>query len=250
MNSAFIGNLHFSHSRVFNNEQNWNPAFEYSQTCTCGHLHYAVTCIEMSPVYCTIIENIIWIEPLLRGHLSHMATCSLSQRWSLNTGLTVVLFISAVISYILTSQSYRYYLYIWTSQSYWYYLYIWTSQSYWYYLYLWTSQSYIYYLYIWTSQSYRYYLYIWTSQSYRYYLYIWTSQSYWYYLYIWTSQSYRYYLYIWTSQSYGYYLYIWTSQSYRYYVYLWTSQSYRNYLVYIIVFPTWGLPARNNIRVK
>jgi hypothetical protein len=36
-----------------------------------------------------VIENFIWIEPLLRGHLSYKATFSLSQRWSLNTGLPV-----------------------------------------------------------------------------------------------------------------------------------------------------------------
>jgi len=38
---------------------------------------------------CPFIENFIWIEPLLRGHLSYKATFSLSQRWPLNTGLTL-----------------------------------------------------------------------------------------------------------------------------------------------------------------
>ena len=42
----------------------------------------------MSLFSCPIIENFIWIDPLLRGHLSYKATFSLSQRWLLNTGLT------------------------------------------------------------------------------------------------------------------------------------------------------------------
>ena len=50
---------------------------------------HAVTCIKRSPFSCTVIENFIWNEPLLRGHLSYKATFSLSQRWPLNTGLTV-----------------------------------------------------------------------------------------------------------------------------------------------------------------
>ena len=63
----------------------------YNQTCPWGHLYYAVTYIERSPVYCIVIENIIWIEPLLIGHLSYKATFSLFQRsWPLNTGLTVL----------------------------------------------------------------------------------------------------------------------------------------------------------------
>ena len=37
-------------------------------------------------------DNFIWIGPLLRCHLSDMATFSLSQRWPLNTGLTVYFF--------------------------------------------------------------------------------------------------------------------------------------------------------------
>jgi hypothetical protein len=36
-----------------------------------------------------VIENFISIEPLLRGHLSYKGTFSLSQRWRLNTCLTV-----------------------------------------------------------------------------------------------------------------------------------------------------------------
>jgi hypothetical protein len=36
-----------------------------------------------------VIENFIWIEPLLRGHLCYKATFSLSQWWPLNTSLTV-----------------------------------------------------------------------------------------------------------------------------------------------------------------
>ena len=33
-----------------------------------------VTFIKRSPFSCLVIENIIWIEPLLRGHLSYKAT--------------------------------------------------------------------------------------------------------------------------------------------------------------------------------
>jgi hypothetical protein len=51
----------------------------------------AITSIKQSPFSCPVIENFIWIEPLLRGHLSYKATISLSQRWPLNTGLTVLL---------------------------------------------------------------------------------------------------------------------------------------------------------------
>jgi imidazoleglycerol phosphate synthase glutamine amidotransferase subunit HisH len=50
----------------------------------------AVTCIKRSHVSCLVIENFIWIEPLLRGHLSYQAIFSLSQRWPLNTGLTII----------------------------------------------------------------------------------------------------------------------------------------------------------------
>ena len=38
---------------------------------------------------CPVIEIWIWIEPLVKGHLSYMSTFSLSQRWPLNTGLIV-----------------------------------------------------------------------------------------------------------------------------------------------------------------
>ena len=38
---------------------------------------------------CPVIEKVIRIELLLRGHLFYKATFSLSQRWPLNTGLTV-----------------------------------------------------------------------------------------------------------------------------------------------------------------
>ena len=49
----------------------------------------AVTCIKRSPFSCPLIDNFIWIEPLLRGHLSYKVTFSWSQRWPLNTGLIV-----------------------------------------------------------------------------------------------------------------------------------------------------------------
>jgi hypothetical protein len=64
----------------------------YSQTCSC-----VVTSIKQSPVLkdhllLVVIENFIWIEPLLRGHLSYKAIFSMSQKWPLNTGLTVHVF--------------------------------------------------------------------------------------------------------------------------------------------------------------
>jgi hypothetical protein len=37
--------------------------------------------IYLQPIFCPVIENFIWIEPLLRGHLSYKATFSLSQVW-------------------------------------------------------------------------------------------------------------------------------------------------------------------------
>ena len=59
---------------------------------------YAVTSIKRSPFSCPVIDNFILIEPLLRGHLSYKATFSLSQRWPLNTGLTVL--IIAISNYV------------------------------------------------------------------------------------------------------------------------------------------------------
>ena len=50
---------------------------------------YAVACIKRSPFSCPVIENFIWIEPVLRGQWSYKTTFSLSQCWPLNTGLTV-----------------------------------------------------------------------------------------------------------------------------------------------------------------
>ena len=50
---------------------------------------HAVTCIKRSPFSGPVIENFIWIEPLLRCHQSYKATFALFQRWPLNTGLTV-----------------------------------------------------------------------------------------------------------------------------------------------------------------
>jgi hypothetical protein len=60
---------------------------EYSQTCPCSHLYANV--MFSSP----IIEKFIWIEPLLRGHLSYKATFSLPQWCPLNTGLTVYMYL-------------------------------------------------------------------------------------------------------------------------------------------------------------
>jgi hypothetical protein len=48
-----------------------------------------VTSFKQSPFPCPVIENFIWIEFLLRGHLSYKATFSLFQWWPLNTHLTV-----------------------------------------------------------------------------------------------------------------------------------------------------------------
>ena len=49
-----------------------------------------VTCIKRSYFSWPVIEHFIWIEPFIRGHLSYKVTFSLSQRWPLNTGLTVL----------------------------------------------------------------------------------------------------------------------------------------------------------------
>jgi len=50
---------------------------------------HAVSCIRRSHISCPVIENFIWIEPLLRGLLSYQATFSLSERWPINTGWIV-----------------------------------------------------------------------------------------------------------------------------------------------------------------
>jgi hypothetical protein len=50
---------------------------------------HAVSCIRRSHISCPVIDNFIWIEPLLRGLLSYQATFSLSERWPLNTGWIV-----------------------------------------------------------------------------------------------------------------------------------------------------------------
>ena len=52
-----------------------------------------------SPFSCPVIENFVWIEPLLRGHLSYKATFYLSHRWLLNTGLTVNATLKGLIVY-------------------------------------------------------------------------------------------------------------------------------------------------------
>ena len=35
---------------------------------------HVVTSIKQSPFSCPVVDNFIWIEPLLRGHLSNKAT--------------------------------------------------------------------------------------------------------------------------------------------------------------------------------
>jgi hypothetical protein len=49
---------------------------------------YLVTSIKRSPFTCPVIENFIWIELVLRGHLFTEATF-----WPLNSGLTVLHFL-------------------------------------------------------------------------------------------------------------------------------------------------------------
>jgi hypothetical protein len=54
---------------------------------------FTVLCILVSRYndkHALILANFIWLKPFLRGHLSYKATFSLSQRWPLNTGMTVV----------------------------------------------------------------------------------------------------------------------------------------------------------------
>ena len=58
---------------------------------TCFSLHMSP--VQYLEISCPVIEHFIWIEPLLRGHLSYKATFMLSQRWPLNTGLTVYIYI-------------------------------------------------------------------------------------------------------------------------------------------------------------
>jgi hypothetical protein len=59
---------------------------------------HEVTSIKRSPVLkghffsCPVMENFIWFEPLLRGHLTYEATFSSSQAWPLNTGLIIYVF--------------------------------------------------------------------------------------------------------------------------------------------------------------
>ena len=58
-------------------------SFKYNQT-----LH-AATFMKRSHFSCPVMENFIWIEPLLRGgHLTYKITFSLSQWWPLNSSLT------------------------------------------------------------------------------------------------------------------------------------------------------------------
>jgi hypothetical protein len=61
-----------------------------------------VTSIKQSSVLkgnfsCPVVENFIWIEPISRGHLSNKTTFSLFQMWSLNTGLTVYIYITLYV---------------------------------------------------------------------------------------------------------------------------------------------------------
>jgi hypothetical protein len=58
---------------------------------------HAVTCIKRSSFSCPVIENFIWNELLLRGHLSYKTTFSLSQRWPLNTCGFYLLYITVIM---------------------------------------------------------------------------------------------------------------------------------------------------------
>jgi hypothetical protein len=68
---------------------------------------HAITSIKQSPVFkghlfnCPVIEDFIWIELLLRVRLSYKAMFSLSQKWPLNTCLTV--FITCVLYMYITT---------------------------------------------------------------------------------------------------------------------------------------------------
>jgi hypothetical protein len=72
-----------------------------------GHLNQAVTCIKRSPFCWPVIEHFIWIEHLLRGHLTYKATIHLSKGCPFNTGLTGIYNI-----YISSTWTLRY---VWTS---------------------------------------------------------------------------------------------------------------------------------------
>ena len=78
---------------------------------------HAVTSIKQSPVLKSHLFlvlswiNVIWLESLLRGHLSYKATFSLSKPWPLNTGLTVhVCHHRTYLTYILIHSSVLYLL--------------------------------------------------------------------------------------------------------------------------------------------
>ena len=70
-------------------------SFNYVQVIITVKPAYVVTCIKQSPVlrghhFLSCYWEFMWIEPLLRGHLSYKATFSLIQRWPLNTGFAVL----------------------------------------------------------------------------------------------------------------------------------------------------------------
>ena len=50
---------------------------------------HVLNCFERTTFSYSLIENFIWIEPILRSNLSYKPTLSLSQKWPLNTGLNV-----------------------------------------------------------------------------------------------------------------------------------------------------------------
>ena len=70
----------------------------YSETCQCGHLYQADTCINQTHLlkghlFLVLSLNISYeLQHFYWGHLSYKATFSLSQRWPLDTGLTVFIY--------------------------------------------------------------------------------------------------------------------------------------------------------------
>ena len=81
----------------------WSPLLS-------SHLYY-----KRSPFSCPVIENFIWIEPVLRDLLSYEAYFSLSQRWPINTGLTVIFYLWLYMQILLLQPFSRHILLVWKS---------------------------------------------------------------------------------------------------------------------------------------
>jgi hypothetical protein len=79
-----VNNSYFHASEIF------SPYNQYFKFICWGYIYIvkpanAVTCIKRSSFSCPVIENLIWIEPLLRGHLSYKTTFYWFQRWHLDS---------------------------------------------------------------------------------------------------------------------------------------------------------------------